>query len=114
MLLAEYREKGHLLNESVIRTRLLEAVPTRLERIQRGVTHANKNIIAEYERCRKLVALGAIATWAGTWYEILRPTTGKVSVLLGRPVVNLLMIAFSTQRLLTKAFLQWSLENRIS
>lgn len=93
LLLAEYRETGHLLNETVIRTRLIEAIPTRLQRIEQGVARASRDIMAEYERHRNLVALGAVATWAGMWYEILRPTRGKLSVLLGRPVVNLLMIS---------------------
>lgn len=93
LLLAEYRETGHLLNETLIRTRLIEAIPTRLRRIKRGVALASRDIIAEYERHRNLVTLGAVATWAGMWYEILRPTRGKLSVLLGKPVVNLLMIS---------------------
>lgn len=93
LLLAEYREKGQLLNAKVLRTRLIEAVPKQLRRIQESVALANPDIIAEYERHRHLVALGAVATWAGTWYEVLRPTPGKLSVLLDRPVVNLLLVS---------------------
>ncbi|HWV23477.1 MAG TPA: glycosyltransferase [Thermomicrobiales bacterium] len=92
LLLADYRRQGRLLNQQVLRTRLLDAVPQRLERMHRSVMLANQEIVAEYERVRPLIALGAIATLAGTWYEIVRPGRGKLSVLLGRPVVNVLLV----------------------
>lgn len=92
LLLADYRQSGHLLNRRVIRASFAGAVPTRLGRIHRSVGMANQEIIAEYERVRPLVALGAISSWIGTWYEVLRPGRGKLSVLLGRPVVNVLLV----------------------
>jgi hypothetical protein len=98
LLLAEYREQGHLLNAKIIRTRLIEAVPKQLRRIHESVALANPDIIAEYERHRFLIALGAVATWAGTWYEVLRPTPGKLSVLLDRPVVNVLLVSGNEER----------------
>lgn len=93
LLAAEYRERGHLLNAEVIRTRLIDAFPKRLERIRESVVLADPEIAAEYGRHRSLIALGAIAAWAGTWYEVLRPTPGKLFVLFDRPVVNLLVVS---------------------
>lgn len=92
MLVAEHRVRGGLLNRKIVRTRLIDSVPKRLGRIQRSVALARQDIASQYQRTRRLVAIGAIATWVGMWYEILRPTTGKASVLIGHPVVNILII----------------------
>lgn len=65
MLLSEFRESGHLLNSTVVRTRIFGAVPQRLRRIGESVALAREDIIAEYERYRALVALGCVAMGAG-------------------------------------------------
>jgi len=91
LLLAEYRERGRLLNAQVLQARLIDAIPNRLDRIRESVSLADPEIAAEYGRYRTLIMLGAIASWAGTWYEVLRPAPGKLAVLLDRPVVNLLI-----------------------
>src|SRR5665811_1884523 len=98
MVVAEYRDRGHLLNRKLIRTRLIESVPKRLRRIERSVSFARADIIAEHRRHQGLIVLGAVATWVGMWYEILRPTPGKLSVLLGRPVLNVLMVGCGGDR----------------
>lgn len=92
MLVAEYRERGHLLNRDVVRTRLIEAIPKRLDRIEHNIGFARNGVAAEYRRVRGLIALGAVASWLGMWAEVLRPAPGKLSVLLGRPVVNVLVV----------------------
>lgn len=91
ILIARYRECGGMLTWGFVRARLVEEVPTRLLRIEASVQRADPAIIDAYRRTRRLVALGAVATWLGMWYELLRPTTGKLEILLGRPVVNLLV-----------------------
>ncbi len=42
----------------------------------------------EYRRVRRLVGAGIVAAWLGTWWELLRPTTGKSAQLLGTPAVH--------------------------
>jgi glycosyltransferase involved in cell wall biosynthesis len=94
LLVERHLERGHLLNRHVLRTRLLEAVPKRLQRIEESVMGLpNTQLIAEYQRFRHLVVLGALATLAGTWYEVLRPAPGKLSVLVGRPVEHFLLVS---------------------
>jgi glycosyltransferase involved in cell wall biosynthesis len=91
MLVARHRERGMMLDRPFLQARLLDAVPTRLERIDRSVRFARADIVAEYERVRPLVAAGAVASWLGMWYELLRPAPGKLDILLGHPVLNLLI-----------------------
>lgn len=93
MLVTRHRERGQMLDRDFVRTRLIDAVPTRLNRIDRSVRLARTDIIAEFELVRPLVVAGAVASWLGMWYELLQPTPGKLDILLGRPVVNLLLAA---------------------
>lgn len=81
-----------MLTWGFVRARLVEEVPTRLLRIEASVQRADPAVIDAYRRTRRLLALGAVATWLGMWYELLRPSTGKLEILLGRPVVNLLVL----------------------
>ena len=58
-------------------------LPDRLRRIAPSVERwGGETERARYRRVRPLVAAGAVAAWAGTWYEILRPARGKLRVLL--------------------------------
>jgi glycosyltransferase involved in cell wall biosynthesis len=95
LLLADYREQGRLLNPQVLGSRLVHHLPRRLSRIQRNVVAAQA-LEAEYRRARVLIALGAVASWLGMWYEILRPASGKGVILWGRPVGLHLVVAFTT------------------
>ena len=91
MLVTQHRERGQMLDHGFVRARLAQAVPTRLRRIDRSVRFARPDIVAKYEGVRPLVAAGAVASWLGMWYELLRPAPGKLDILFGRPVVNLLL-----------------------
>jgi hypothetical protein len=92
-LVDEHRERGKLLSRAVIRTRLVWHLPIRLERIRRNVARAEANLIAPYRRARLLIAAGAVASWAGMWFEVLRPTQGKWAILVGRPIWTLTVVA---------------------
>jgi glycosyltransferase involved in cell wall biosynthesis len=91
MLVARHREQGRMLTRAFVRDRLVEALPIRLARIERSVHQARPDIAQQYEAVRPLVVAGAIASWLGMWQEILRPSQGKVEILFGIPVVNLLL-----------------------
>ena len=93
MLVSRHRAQGRLVNRTVIRGQLIEAVPRRLTRIAFNTSLARGDITAQYQRVRTLVALGAAASWLGMWFEILRPTPGKSAVLFGHPMPNLLIIS---------------------
>jgi hypothetical protein len=43
---------------------------------------------AEFRKVRSFVAAGATAAWAGLWFELLRPASGKLRVLLGPGTVG--------------------------
>lgn len=97
ILVERYQESGHLLNPDVIASRLVRHVPGRLARVNRGVTGANPELQAEYQRVRLGVALGALASWAGMWTEIFRPAPGKWSTLNGQPRRTILVAATGDQ-----------------
>jgi glycosyltransferase involved in cell wall biosynthesis len=91
MLLAGRRETGQLLDRAFVKARLVDAVPNRLARIDQSARLARADIVAEYAQARPMVAVGATASWLGMWWELLRPAPGKLEILLGRPVVNILV-----------------------
>jgi glycosyltransferase involved in cell wall biosynthesis len=91
LLVAEYRETGGLLNRDVVRRRLVEHLPKRLGRIEQNVGVARADLAPRYEDARALIVCGAVAAWAGQWWEVLRPTPGKLDILAGRPVLNVLV-----------------------
>ena len=93
MLVSRHREQGRLINGTVIREQVIDAVPRRLARIAFNASLAREDITKQYQRVRTLVMLGAAASWLGMWFEILRPTPGKSTVLFGRPVRNLLIVS---------------------
>jgi hypothetical protein len=91
LLVAEYRETGGLLNRTVLRTRLVEHLPKRLRRINQNVAMADPELADALVDAFPLVVCGAVASWAGQWWELFRPAPGKVDILLGTPVLNLLV-----------------------
>ena len=91
LLLAEYRERGRLLNREVLRSRLVEHLPRRLDRIARNVATARQDLAQPYAGAIPLIVCGAVAAWAGLWWEVLRPAPGKLEILVGRPLVHLLV-----------------------
>jgi hypothetical protein len=93
LLLADYRERGGLFNRQVISSRLVRHLPRRLGRIKRNVTKAEPDYQAAYRRARPLIALGAVASWLGMWFEVMRPTPGKGAILWGQPARLLLVVA---------------------
>lgn len=92
-----------MLDRPFLQSRLIDAIPVRLERIDRSVHLARPDIVAEYEQVRPLIVAGAVASWFGMWYELLRPTPGKLDILLGHPVLNLLVARGDELRDLTLA-----------
>jgi hypothetical protein len=80
----QHRGGPPLLRPQRLRGLLLGYVPRRLRRVRRAVARWGAEVRPEYCRVRHLVAAGAVAAWAGTWFEILRPDRGKLGILLGR------------------------------
>jgi hypothetical protein len=91
LLIAEYRETGGLLNRDVVHKRFIEHLPKRLRRIEQNVDVARADLAPRYEDARAFIVCGAIAAWAGQWWEVVRPTPGKWDILAGKPVLNVLV-----------------------
>jgi glycosyltransferase involved in cell wall biosynthesis len=91
LVLADHRDSGKLLNRDLLRARLIDHVPKRLRRIHQNVAMADPQLSAQFEDVAPLVACGAVAAWGGQWWEILRPAAGKLEILVGKPVFNLLI-----------------------
>jgi glycosyltransferase involved in cell wall biosynthesis len=93
LLLADYRERGGLLNRHVLATRFVGHLPGRLARIRQTVRTADPDLQPRLRRVYPLVVAGAVASWLGMWSEVLRPAPGKAAVLWGRPVRRLALLA---------------------
>jgi glycosyltransferase involved in cell wall biosynthesis len=81
MLCDRARNGRPLLRPAVLRSLLVGYVPARLRRTRRAVSRWGPDLMPEYRRSRRLVAIGTVAAWAGTWFEILRPGPGKLRIL---------------------------------
>jgi len=92
LLLEDYRDRGQLLNKQTIREQLLDHVSTRLEGIRRNVRVADQSLRPEYEQAVSFVRLAAISSLVGMWCEILRPSRGKLALLLDHPLRSVLLI----------------------
>jgi glycosyltransferase involved in cell wall biosynthesis len=80
------RTQKRFLNRDFVKRMFVQYVPHRLQRTRADVEKwGGDDIIAIYRLVAPLVALGATAAWAGTWYEILRPSRGKLAELLAAP-----------------------------
>jgi glycosyltransferase involved in cell wall biosynthesis len=70
-----YRERRSFLLGPIARGLLFRTVTRRLALTSRNVQAwaGDPALIAQYRRVFPLVVAGAVAAWAGTWYELLRP-----------------------------------------
>jgi len=80
-----------VVNHNLVQARLIDYLPKRLRRIDRNVAKARPDLAAPYADARAYIVCGAVASWAGMWWEILRPAPGKLEILAGRPLINLLI-----------------------
>lgn len=103
LLLQERRATGHVLTKDVVRSRLLRHLPARLDRIRTNVGIAETSLAAEYDRVRLPIVLGAVSSWAGMWAEILKPSSGKLALLLDRPLRTVLIVGEGSDPLLILA-----------
>ncbi len=92
LLLADYRDRGGLLNRQVLSSRLVHHLPRRLGRIRTNVGMAESEYQTAYRQARPLIALGAVASWLGMWFEVARPGPGKGAMLWGQPARLLLVV----------------------
>jgi glycosyltransferase involved in cell wall biosynthesis len=93
LVVEEHRERGHLIGRELLLARLVRHVPDRVGRIRRNVEVALPEYRGHYRRSLPLIWLGATASWAGMWVEILRPAPGKWAILVGQPIRTLLVVA---------------------
>jgi hypothetical protein len=91
LLVADHRDTGGLLNRDVLRSRLVEHLPKRLGRIQENVANADPALAEPFQAVYPLVVAGAVSSLAGQWWEVLQPAPGKLEILTGKPVINLLV-----------------------
>lgn len=89
LLLQDARPTGGLLTRRMVTNQLLGYLPRWLRAIERGVKGADPDLWPHYQRSRSLIVAGAVASVAGTWFEVLRPGPGKWALLRGRPVRTL-------------------------
>jgi glycosyltransferase involved in cell wall biosynthesis len=81
----DHQDEGHLITRDFLASRLISHIPSRLRRIDRGVSQTLPELREHYPPVRIGVLAGVIAGWAGMWREILQPGGGKLSILLGQP-----------------------------
>lgn len=93
LLLEDHRHRGRLLNRDILSSWLVQHLPRRLRRIGRNVRRAEPGLVPQFYRVRPLIVAGALASWLGCWFEILRPAAGKGVILVGRPNRTLLIVA---------------------
>lgn len=93
LVLADRAETGPVLTRETVRTRGPAHLTSRLHRISEDVALADPSLTPPYRAVRPLVGLGATAAWIGMWWEILRPTPGKLTALIDHPVRTILVIA---------------------
>ena len=91
LVVAQYRERGGLLNRELLAARGPSHLLRRLRRIEHNVARADPSLRPHYEDARPYMLCGAIAAWAGMWAEILRPAPGKLEILLDRPTRTVLI-----------------------
>lgn len=91
LVLAQHRYHGGLLREPGLLPSIIRAAPGRLRQLDARVADTSRDLQDVYRRHRRLVAVGAFATVAGEWWEILRPEPGKLAMLLGSPVRDILV-----------------------
>jgi hypothetical protein len=85
LLVMDHQEEGQLITRDFLASRLILHIPSRLRRIDRGVSQALPELQQQFLPVRPGVLAGVVASWAGMWSEILRPDAGKLSLLFGQP-----------------------------
>ncbi|MEA2515336.1 MAG: hypothetical protein QOJ59_4825, partial [Thermomicrobiales bacterium] len=95
LLLADHRTTGGLLNREVLAVHMAGHLPARLRRIALAVRAADPPLAPHYRRARPLIVAGAVGSWLGLWYEVLRPTRGKGAILWCRPVRTIALLGTS-------------------
>jgi LCP family protein required for cell wall assembly len=84
---------GRLVTRPVLRRTAVGYVPRRWRSTVRNVRrHGDGELNQHFDRVRPLVAAGVVAAWAGTWFELLRPSPAKLQLLLGTPARNVLLV----------------------
>ncbi|MGB3330915.1 MAG: glycosyltransferase [Thermomicrobiales bacterium] len=86
-----YRERPVLADRDAV-LRLARMLPNRLHRIERQVRRVDPALAATFGEVRPLVILGALAGTLGMWCELLKPSPGKLSMLLDAPDKTVLVI----------------------
>jgi hypothetical protein len=99
--LEQRRESGRLLTRDLLKERLIAHLPDRMRQIERGVASADPELRERYRAVRRLTLLGAVSSWLGMWFELLKPAKGKWLILRGRPVTRLTVVSPSGARLTT-------------
>ena len=86
LFVEEHRAAGRMLWNPALKRRGIGHLNRRLRSIGENVHNAEPSLFPRYAEVRSLVRLGAVASWAGMWFEIARPAPGKLTALLGQPV----------------------------
>jgi len=92
LMLEDGWSEGHVITRQSFETQFLKQVPTRLARIDETVRAADSVLFPAYQKVRRQIVLGAIASWVGMWNEILKPAPGKLALLFDRPERTLLVV----------------------
>lgn len=80
---------GRILAKPVVRRAGLAYLPSRVRSMDANVARSGDSELEQaYARTRNLAIAGAVAAWAGTWWELLRPAPGKLRQLVGTPAVQ--------------------------
>ena len=80
---------GRVLSRPVLRRLLVGYIPRRISSVRRNVaSHGDDGLRRASREVAGLIALGATAAWAGTWYELLRPAPGRFETLVGTPALT--------------------------
>ena len=82
ILVDRYRTRGGLMGARPLRRYLRRRMGGTSERVEKW----GEDLRPLYRRAYPFVLTGALAAWAGAWYEVLRPGRGKLRILLGRGV----------------------------
>ena len=91
LLLDQHGQSGGMLSWPFVRDQLLAAVPIRLRQIEVNAILAGGECLTAYRRYRSLLVLSAVSRALGMVFEVLRPESGKLEILVGRPVVTALI-----------------------
>ena len=112
LVVQDHRQTGRILTRELIAKRLVRHVPERLARVRKNVARADVSLRPAYEDVRSWVVLAAVSSWLGMWWEILRPTPGKLVLLRERPIRVLVLIESERVRLAMVDLVSGEVETR--